>query len=179
MHVLTKLDDQHYTYDDYYHFDWQNQIYTMWHSPMLSSKQVVAWYYCLPDHPGECVVRLHQTIQTNPNNPTRDNIAEIVFRPEESTMTVCRMLKSHAGTNTMLLAMSAAWQVIVKLAGRPEFVWFDSLGLSNQLAGKAELLDKPDWPRYMSRLPPKGVRADDLDNAFARHDAANVQVFGI
>lgn len=162
---LPKLDDQQYTYK--YQLDWKaNNV--MWQTAVLTAQQVSAHYYCLSDRPGVCVVRLDSALHFN--------IAEIVCVPAESTMLVVKMLKCYAGTNVVLLAMSAAWQVMTLLVGKNQFVWLESYELLSKVAGQIELFDKPDWPRQMSRLPPKGVNTDDLERLLSRHNVLNVTV---
>lgn len=160
---LPKLDDQHYTYRDQYQLDWRASN-AMWQT---TAQQVAAHYYCLSDRPGVCVVRLDSTLHAN--------IAEIMCVPAQSTMLVVKMLRCYAGTNVVLLAMSAAWQVMT-LVGRNQFVWLESYELLSKVAGQVELFDKPDWPRQMSRLPPKGVKTDDLERLLSRHNVLDVTV---
>ena len=159
---LPKLDDQQYTYK--YQLDWK----AMWQTDVLTAQQIAAHYYCLSDRPGVCVVRLDSALHFN--------IAEIVCVPAESTMLVVKMLKCYAGTNVVLLAMSAAWQVMTLLVGNNQFVWLESYELLGKVAGQIELFDKPDWPRPMSRLPPQGVNTDDLERLLSQHNVLNVTV---
>ena len=159
---LPKLDDQQYTYK--YQPDWK----AMWQTDVLTAQQIAAHYYCLSDRPGVCVVRLDSALHFN--------IAEIVCVPAESTMLVVKMLKCYAGTNVVLLAMSAAWQVMTLLVGKNQFVWLEGYELLGKVAGQIELFDKPDWPRPMSRLPLQGVNTDDLERLLSRHNVLNVTV---